>query len=76
LEAARKKLEERQPAECLTLVNEVFTAVPDESEALALSLEAHSSLRAETERRAAVEERYEAARGSWQRVIFGGRSMC
>jgi serine/threonine-protein kinase len=62
LEAARRKLEERQFAECLTLVNEVFTLVPDESEALALSLEAQRSLQAETERRAAVEERYEAAR--------------
>jgi len=62
LQAARQSLEERQPAKCLTLANEVLALVPDQSEAVALSLEAKRREREEIERHAAVEERYEAAR--------------
>ena len=62
LQAARRSLEERQPAECLTLISEVLTLVPGESEAIALRFEAQRREREESDRRDAVEERYEAAR--------------
>jgi predicted Ser/Thr protein kinase len=62
LQAARRSLEERQPAECLTLISEVLTLVPGESEAVALRFEAQRREREESDRRHAVEERYETAR--------------
>jgi hypothetical protein len=51
LQAARQSLEERQPAKCLTLANEVLALVQDQSEAVALSLEAKRREREEIERR-------------------------
>jgi predicted Ser/Thr protein kinase len=61
-QAARRSLEEGQFAECLTLVGEVLTLLPDDSEAVALNLEAQRRAREEAERRVGLEERHDAAR--------------
>ena len=59
---ARRRLEQRQFEECLPLVNEVLTLIPDQPEAAALHLEAQRGAREEADRRAALEQRYDAAR--------------
>jgi hypothetical protein len=61
-QAARRSLEEGQFAECLRLVGEVLTLLPDDSEAVALSLEAQRRAREEAERRVGLEERHDAPR--------------
>ena len=59
---ARRRLEQRQFEECLPLVNEILALIPDHPEAAVLRREAHDGVRAEAERRAAFEQRCDAAR--------------
>ena len=59
---ARRRLEQRQFEACLPLVNEVLALLPDQPEALALNLEAQRGAQEEADRRAAIEQRYDAAR--------------
>ncbi len=62
LRDARGRLGERQFEECLRLLSQVVALVPDQPEAVALTLEARRCAREEAERQAAFEERYDAAR--------------
>jgi serine/threonine-protein kinase len=59
---ARRRLERRQFADCLPLVNEVLALIPDQPEATALHLDAQKGAREEAERRAAFEQRCDSAR--------------
>src|SRR5215470_8499936 len=57
LQGSRQRLEERQFAECLKSVHEALRLMPDNSEALALNLEAERGAQEERVRQTALDER-------------------